>query len=121
LQAREQAYAVRELERRRVTLREHAQDFIAWAHHRSWAKDPSRLARVLPALGDKRLDEIKTPDIERFLGSLLAGTYSVSPATRNRYRDLLSGFFERAQRQGLVTTNPVTGVPKLKEPAGRVM
>ena len=79
------------------------------------------MARVLPALGDKRLDEIKTPDIERFLGSLLAGTHSVSPATRNRYRDLLSGFFERAQHQGLVTTNPVTGVPKLKEPAGRVM
>ena len=44
-------------------------------------------------MGDKRLDEITTADVERFLGSLLEGEDAVAPATRNRYRDLLSGFF----------------------------
>ena len=122
-QARERAHTAVERERRRLTLREHALDFIAWAkvHHRSWAKDHSRLSRVLPVLGDKRLDEITTADVERFLGSLLEGADAVAPATRNRYRDLPSGFFKRAQRLGLVMTNPVKGIPKLKEPAGRVM
>ena len=72
-------------------------------------------------LGDKRLDEITTADLERFLGSLMEGSGAVAPATRNRYRDLLSGLFKRAQRLGLVPANPVKGVPKLKEPAGRVV
>jgi integrase len=106
-----------------VTLREHSADYIAWAklHHRSWAKDDSRLARVLPALGDKRIDDITTADVERFLGSLQQGDGAVAPATRNRYRDLLSGLFKRAQRLGLAPANPVKGIPKLKEPAGRVV
>jgi len=106
-----------------VTLREHAKDFIARAkqHHRSWTKDDSRLSRVLPVLGDKLWDEITTGDVERFLGLLMEGNDAVAPATRNRYRDLLSGLFKRAHRLGLVSANPVKGIPKLKEPAGRVV
>jgi integrase len=121
--ARKQADAARERERGRITLREHSKDFISWAkvHHRSWTKDHSRLSRVLPVLGDTKLDEITTADVERFLGSLLEGEEAVSPATRNRYRDLLSGLFKRAKRLGLIPTNPVTGIPKLRESAGRLV
>jgi integrase len=121
--ARKQADAARQRERGRITFREHSRDFISWAklHHRSWTKDHSRLSRVLPVLGDKKLDEITTADVELFLGSLLEGDNAVSPATRNRYRDLLSGLFKRAKRFGLIATNPVTGIPKLRESAGRLI
>ena len=110
-------------ERSRVTFAEHAVDFISWAkaHHRSWAKDHSRLARVTPVLGGTKLDEITTAAIERFLAGLREGDRAVAPATVNRYRDLLSGLFKRAMRLGMVTANPVRGIPKLKEPGGRVV
>jgi hypothetical protein len=56
---------------------------IGWAriNHRSWAKDDSRLSRVTPVLGKKKLDEITTADVEHFLALLLEGERAVSPAT----------------------------------------
>jgi integrase len=118
--ARAQANEAERRERARITFADHAPDFIAWAkvHHRSWAKDHSRLSRVTPALGSFKLDEITTAAIEHFLASLREGERVVSPATVNRYRDLLSGLFKRAMRLGLVSGNPVRGIPKLRE-AGR--
>jgi site-specific recombinase XerD len=104
-------------------FKDYTKDFIVWAkqHHRSWAKDDSRLSRVLPVLGDSRLDVITTADVERFLDSLTAGERPIAPATRNRYRDLLSGMYKRAVRLGLVVANPVKGIPKVKEAGGRVL
>jgi integrase len=72
-------------------------------------------------LGPKKLDEITTGEVERFLDGLNRGERALSPASRNRYRDLLSGMFKRAQRLGLVSVNPVTGIPKLREASGRVV
>jgi integrase len=97
----------------------YADDFKAWAkqHHRSWRKDETRLSRVLPVFGDCRLDTITTAHVERFLDSLT----NVAPATRNRYRDLLSGMFKRAKRLGLMASNPVQGIPKAKEAGGRIV
>src|SRR3989449_589980 len=76
------------------------------------------LFRSTPVLGDKKLDEITTADVEHFLASLREGERAVSAASVNRYRDLLSGLFKRAMRLGLVVSNPVRGIPKLRE-AGR--
>jgi site-specific recombinase XerD len=119
-QARAEAREAQRRERIRVSFGDHARDFIAWAklNHRSWAKDDSRLSRVKPVLGGKKLDEITTADVERFLASLQEGDRAVSAASVNRYRDLLSGLFKRAQRLGLIASNPVRGIPKLRE-AGR--
>jgi len=119
-QARAQAKEAQRRERARVSFADHTKDFIGWAkvNHRSWAKDDSRLSRVIPALGSKKLDEITTADVERFLASLREGKRPVSAASVNRYRDLLSGLFKRAIRLGLVAANPVRGIPKLRE-AGR--
>lgn len=121
--AREQAKEVQRRERARIRFSDHARDFIEWAkaHHRSWAKDNSRLSRVLPVFGDKKLDEITTADVEHFLASLREGERAVSPATVNRYRDLLSGLFKRALRLGLVPGNPVRGIPKLREAGHRLV
>jgi len=106
-----------------MLFKDYSRDFIDWAkkHHRSWNKDDSRLSRVLPVLGESRLDSITTADVERFLDSLMSGERAIAPATRNRYRDLLSGMFKRAVRFGLVVSNPVKGIPKVKEAGGRVL
>ena len=67
------------------------------------------------------MDSITTADVERFLDSLMIGERAIAPATRNRYRDLISGMFKRAVRLGLVASNPVKGIPKVKEVGGRVL
>src|SRR2546427_7810493 len=118
--ARDQAKESKRREEARVSFAEHTRDFIQWAkaNHRSWAKDDSRLSRVTPVLGVKKLDDMDSVDVEPFLASLREGERAVSPASVNRYRDLLSGLFKRAMRLGLVASNPVRGIPKLRE-AGR--
>lgn len=120
---REEERAKQEVEMRRMTFKEYADDFIEWAkiNHRSWQKDDSRLSRVLPVFGRKKLDEITTADVEHFLASIREGERAVAPATVNRYRDLLSGMFKRAIRNNLLDSNPVKGIPKLKEPDGRLV
>src|SRR5262245_60061156 len=48
-----EGWCPRQQQRRTVmVLEDYARDFIQWAkqHHRSWAKDDSRLSRVLPVL-----------------------------------------------------------------------
>src|SRR5256712_5457730 len=121
--ARDQAKESKRREQARVSFAEHTRDFIQWAkvNHRSWAKDDSRLSRVTPVLGDKKLDEITTADVEHFLASLREGERAVSPASVNRYRDLLSGLFKRAMRLWLVASNPVRGIPKLREAGSRLV
>ena len=120
---RQRAAATRAREQGRITFETYAEDFVAWArvHHLSWKKDDSRLSRVLPVLRGKKLDEVTSADIDRFLGGLLEGERPLTSASRNRYRDLLSGMFKRAIRLGLVATNPVKTIPKLKEAGGRVV
>ena len=72
--ARDQAKESKRREQARVSFAEHTRDFIQWAkvNHRSWAKDDSRLSRVTPVLGDKKLDEITTADV--------AGTWRLEDA-----------------------------------------
>jgi len=105
----------------RVLFSDYAAGYLEWAMasgKRSWAKDRSRLNSIKPVFGNKRLDEITTAEIERFLHGLMDGR---APATVNRFRDQLSGMFKRAIRLGLVTANPVKGIPKLKELGGRLI
>jgi integrase len=74
------------------------------------------LTRPLAVLGHRALEAISTSDVESFLDAL-----PLSGATRNRHRDLLSAMYKRAVRLGLVTTNPVHGIPKMREPGGRLV
>jgi integrase len=106
-----------------VTFEDYAKDYEAWTRteHRGWRKEQGRVARLVAAFGPRKLDEITTADIERFLDELRRGDRAVSPASRNRYRDQLSGMFKRAVRLGLVAANPVKGIPKLREAGGRVV
>jgi site-specific recombinase XerD len=121
--ARDRAREEQARQRGRVTFEEYAKDYEAWTRteHRGWRKEQGRIARLVTAFGTCKLDEVTTADIERFLDELRRGDRAVSPASRNRYRDQLSGMFKRAVRLGLVATNPVKGIPKLREPGGRVV
>jgi len=80
---------------------------------------------LVKRLGERRLDEITTADVEQILAQLQNGESPsgrvLSGAAVNRYRDRLSGLFKRAVRLGLVTRNPVTGIAKHKEPGGRIV
>jgi integrase len=107
-------------ERRRVTFREYAEDYLRWARvqHRSFDTTESQVKTLMAAFGHRKLDEISTADVERLLAQRQE---QVAAATCNRYRDRLSGMFKRARRLGLVTVNPVSGIPKLKEPGGRLL
>ena len=71
-----------------------------------------------PELGNRRLEEITTADVERIRDSLLEGR---TGATVNRYRDLLSAMFKRAIRLGHVPVNPVRGIPKFREAGQRLV
>lgn len=118
-QARELAGAERARERRRVTFRVYAAEYLEWSrrHKRSWETDAARLKGLVAAFGDRRLDEITAADVERLRDGLLE---SRARATANRYRDLLSGIFRRAIRDGHATDNPVRAVSKFKENNERV-
>jgi integrase len=116
IRAREAAASAR----RRQTFREYVKDYGVWAavHKRSWKKtERYTAARLEAVLGEKLLEEITTADVERELDRLLEGR---TGATRNRYRDLCSGMFKRALRLGLVPTNPVKGIPKIRETGQRL-
>jgi integrase len=119
-QARQRVQAAEARERARVTFASYAtDDYRPWARkqHRSAATTESQVMRLVGEFGALKLDEVTTAVVERFLNKL---EDRVSAATVNRYRDRLSGMFKRAMRLGLVTNNPVTGIPKLKESSGRV-
>jgi integrase len=104
----------------RMTFREYVTDYGAWAaaHKRGWRRNERYTAeRLARELSDQVLETITTAQVEGVLDRLLEGR---TGATRNRYRDLLSGMFKRAVRRGLVATNPVTRIPKVKETGQRL-
>jgi integrase len=119
-QARAQAEAEAVRERARVTFQAFAEEqYLPHAKiaKRSWRTDQSRIAWLVGRIGDRRLDEITSRDVDALLVELHGDR---EPGTVNRYRDLLSSIFRRAIRDGHVTVNPVKATAKLKEPAGRI-
>jgi integrase len=102
-----------------VTFRAYAAEYLEWSrlNKRSWETDAARLKGLVAAFGDRRLDEITAADVERFRDGLLE---RCAQSTANRYRDLLSGLFKRAIRDGHATQNPVRAVSKFKENNERV-
>jgi integrase len=77
-------------------------------------RDLARVTRAANSFnGDGEARPIPSADRVRALRLLIRGD-------PNRFRDQLSGMFKRAVRLGLLTTNPVKGIPKVK-PGGRVL
>ncbi len=66
--------------------------------------------RVLPALGDLRVREIRTQDVQKFVDGL--GEAGCSPATIDSALTPLKAYYRRALTRGEVTLNPTTGILK---------
>ncbi len=109
--------------REHVTFAAYATDYLAWSAtvHRSRKTARGEVARVVAAWGSRPLDSITSADVEQFLTALRTAPTPLSPSTVNRYRDRVSGMFKRAIRLGLVERNPARGIPKSKEPGGRIL
>ncbi len=81
----------------------------------SFNQEESRLRMyVLPAFGHRKLSEIMSNEWEGFLNVLIS-KHKLHPATRNRVRAMMSKMYNDALRQNLVSRNPITLLPKLKE------
>lgn len=118
-QAQARARVERKRELARVRFEDFTKEYAKWSeqHKRSWRTDWSRIKVLVARFGAMRLDEITSLDIERFVASLLD---TRAKATANRYRDLLSGIFKRAIRDGHATANPVRAVSKFRESSERL-
>jgi integrase len=102
-----------------VTFEESAKDYLAWSAtvHRAQRTAKYEVGRLVTLLGETPLDAITSSDVERCVRTL---GETLAPASVNRLRDRLSGMLKRARRLGLVTTNSVKDIPKLREAGGRL-
>lgn len=81
----------------------------------SWESDESRLRKyILPEFGHRLINKIPTIEWESLLDSLVSNDL-IAPATRNRIRSLATKIYNDALRKGVVSSNPVNIIPKLKE------
>jgi integrase len=96
---------------------------FAWEWHETYVKANNGLAEqgskesylrihLVPYFGDMYLDEIGRREIEGFKAATVAK--GLSPASVNHYLKTLQKLIECAMDWGLVETNPVRGVPRLK-------
>jgi integrase len=100
------------------------QDFAEeWLQNRKIDGKPSSSLRVeiqrfedyvTPIFGHRPMHRILQREWEDFLSSLIS-EHELSNATRNRVRSMLHKFYRDARRRGLVTGNPITDIPRLKE------
>jgi len=67
---------------------------------------------ILPALGSKRLDEITTEDMEKFVADLLV-TKKLAKATISKTLRELSRLFTHAMKHKLITENPASRLGEL--------
>ena len=63
--------------------------------------------QILPALGDRRLEDVTTAQVEKWLASL-----DVKPSSRRKALVVLHGIFQRARKVHGVAQNPVSDVEK---------
>jgi integrase len=72
-------------------------------------------AHLLPAFGDRRLEDITTAEIDRWRGTLT----TLSPRSRNKLLVVMHGVLKRAQKVWGLSVNPVAGVEKQRQRSTR--
>jgi integrase len=99
--------------------------FVPWAKvsKRSWQDDEERARPIKEFFKDKRLRDITPMLVERYkqlrLKTKTLHKRERSPATVNRELQVLSKVFSMAYDNGLVETNPMRRVHKLREAPAR--
>jgi integrase len=109
-----------DFKRRSTPFTEIAADFLEMSRishaPRSYQTNLQRMEQLLVAFRGKDAEAITPQDVTRFLGS----DPNRSPATRNRYRALLSGVYNLAGKNDKLSVNPARKVKQLKENNERV-
>jgi len=102
-------------------LREFSKTYIQWArfHKRSWKDDDNKLkADILPAFGERRLNEITSKEIQVYLEKIKTRT---SGSCSNRHRSLWSKLYSMALLWSVYEgANPCARIPKFPESTGRL-
>ena len=81
----------------------------------SWKTDERRLRlHLLPAFGKRMIQQIARREWEEFFDRLVTKD-GLHPKTRNRIQALMSKMYNDALRQEVVTVNPVSLIPKVRE------
>jgi integrase len=76
---------------------------------RSWKDYEALLCReLIPALGDRRAEDVHRTDVANVLDKVAIR----APVLANRLQNTISSVFSWALSEGLVTSNPVTGLRK---------
>ena len=92
-----------------IQLSGHIRAYTEWtgARNQTAGKDPRVLAGFLGAVGDQRLEQGTTFDVEQWK---TLRTKQVKKATVNRELNIVRGCFSRAVEWGRLSKSPVTGV-----------
>ena len=107
--------ADRKKERGIPTLSKFADEYLDYARgkKKTWEKDRTLLRlRILPRLGDYRLDTIEKRQIEKLHHDI---RHELTPATANRHLSLIKRLFNLAIDWGHIDASPARGVKGFKE------
>ncbi|MDQ3907790.1 MAG: tyrosine-type recombinase/integrase [Acidobacteriota bacterium] len=99
--------------------------FLPWAREnkRSWKDDEERSGRLKGFFGQRAIRDVTPMLIEKFKSELRKSDSRYgrpfSPATVNRYLQVLSRVLSMAYENGIVDSNPMSRVKRLREPEPR--
>jgi integrase len=99
--------------------------FLTWAREnkRSWKDDEQRAGKLKEFFGYRAMRDITPMLIERFKSELRKSDSRYerpySPATVNRYLQVLSRILSMAYANGIIDSNPMSRVKRLREPEPR--
>jgi len=111
------AYKFKESGERRL-FREMVDEYLVEkAQKRSLKEDEKLFKTIIPALGDRRLDQITVAEIEEYKTNRLQA--GLAGATVNRGLSLLKHLFNIAIRKGYLDKNPVKDVKFCREASWR--
>ncbi len=99
--------------------------FLPWAREnkRSWEDDEQRAEKLKEFFGQRAIRDITPMLIEKFKSELRKSDSKYkrpfSPATVNRYLQVLSRVLSMAYENGIIDGNPMSRVKRLREPEPR--
>jgi integrase len=92
-------------------------------NNKSWKDDQQRVKEVKAFFGKSAVQEIEAMQIEKFKSDLRKRKTKLnrlmSPATVNRYLQVLSKVLSMAYDNNLIASNPMSRVKRLREPPAR--
>ncbi|MHB1926916.1 MAG: tyrosine-type recombinase/integrase [Leptospirillum sp.] len=94
----------------KVTFRELAEEYLKYAdlHHKRKGDDAPRIQTWLDAFGSSPAEDVKPSKVESVMAKLKEK--KMEPATIHRRLTVLKAVYNRAEREGRITKNPIRNV-----------